>query len=66
MAPVGPAGLATLQPEVGVSTDGDRFSITISAGHGHIGFAARDGGLGQDQGARIGSVTFSGVYGSGN
>ncbi|HEY2834803.1 MAG TPA: hypothetical protein VGJ14_20475 [Sporichthyaceae bacterium] len=66
MAPVGPAGAATLAPEVGVSTDGDRYSITISAGHGHLGFAARDGGLGQDQGARIGSVTFSGVYGNGN
>jgi hypothetical protein len=64
MAPVGPAGIATLQPEVGVSTDGNRYSITISAGHGHLGFAVRDGGLGQDQGMRIGSVTFQGVYGS--
>jgi hypothetical protein len=64
MSAVGPAGIATLQPEVGVSTDGNRYSITISAGHGHLGFAVRDGGLGQDQGMRIGSVTFQGVYGN--
>jgi len=64
MSAVGPAGIATLQPEVGVSTDGDRYSITISAGHGHLGFAVRDGGLGQDQGMRVGSITFQGVYGN--
>jgi hypothetical protein len=64
LAPVGPAGLYTLSPEVGVSTDGNRYSITISAGYGHLGFAVRDGGLGQDQGMRIGSVTFQGVYGN--
>jgi hypothetical protein len=64
LAPVGPAGLYTLKPEVGVSTDGDRYSITISAGYGHLGFAVRDGGLGQDQGMRIGSVTFQCVYGN--
>jgi hypothetical protein len=64
MAPVGPAGLATLQPEVGVSTDGNRYSITISSGHGHLGFAVRQGGLGEDQGMRLGSITFQGVYGN--
>jgi len=61
--PIGPAGAATLAPEVGVSTDGNRYSITISAGHGHFGLDARQGGIGQDQGARFGSVTFQGVYG---
>jgi hypothetical protein len=60
---VGPAGAGTLQPEVGVSTDGGRYSITVSAGHGHLGFNARQGGPGEDQGARFGSITFQGVYG---
>jgi hypothetical protein len=66
LAPVGPAGAATLQPEVGVSTDGNRYSITISSGHGHLGFAVRQGGAGDDQGMRIGSITFQGVYGNNN
>jgi hypothetical protein len=60
---VGPAGAATLAPEVGVSTDGNRYSITISAGHGDLGFAVRQGGLGEDQGMRLGAITFQGVYG---
>jgi hypothetical protein len=61
---VGPAGAATLTPEVGVSTDGNRYSITISAGHGNLGFNARQGGLGEDQGMRLGAITFQGVYGN--
>ncbi len=60
---IGPAGAGTLTPEVGVSTDGGRKSITISAGHGNLGFAAREGTIGGNQGMRIGSVTFQGVYG---
>jgi hypothetical protein len=63
---VGPMGAATLEPEVGVSTDGGRYSITVSAGHGNLGFAARSGGLGQNQEMRLGSVTFQGVYGQNN
>jgi len=63
IAAVGPAGAATLQPEVGVSTDGNRYSITISAGHGNLGLAARAGGLGENQGMRLGAITFQGVYG---
>jgi hypothetical protein len=63
---VGPAGAATLEPEVGTSTDGGRYSITISAGHGNLGFAARQGTLGENQGMRIGSITFQGVYGNNN
>jgi hypothetical protein len=66
LAAVGPAGAATLQPEVGVTTDGNRYSITISAAHGHLGFNARQGTLGDDQGARFGSITFSGSYGNAN
>jgi hypothetical protein len=62
----GPAGAATLKPEVGTSTDGDRFSITISVGHGNIGFAARKGTLGQNQGMRLASITFQGLYGDKN
>ncbi len=62
-APIGPAGAGTLTPEVGVSTDGGRYSITISAGHGNLGFAAREGTIGGNQGMRIASVTFQGVYG---
>ncbi|MGQ0846955.1 MAG: hypothetical protein ACT4QF_22780 [Sporichthyaceae bacterium] len=61
--PVGPIGSQTLKPEVGISTDGGRFSISISAGTGHIGFSAREGTVGQDQGARFGSINFEGVYG---
>ncbi|MGQ0468110.1 MAG: hypothetical protein ACT4QG_22680 [Sporichthyaceae bacterium] len=61
--PIGPIGAGTLTPEVGVTTDGNRYSITISAGHGNLGFAAREGTVGGNQGMRIGSVTFSGVYG---
>jgi hypothetical protein len=63
---IGPIGAATLAPEEGTSTDGDRYSITISAGHGNAGFAARQGTLGQDQGMRIGSITFQGLYGDKN
>jgi hypothetical protein len=63
---VGPAGAGTLTPEVGTSTDGDRYSITISAGHGNLGFAARNGTVGQNQGMRIGSITFQGLYGNAN
>jgi len=59
----GPAGAGTLTPEVGVSTDGGRKSITISAGHGNLGSASRDGTIGMNQGMRIGSVTFQGIYG---
>jgi hypothetical protein len=55
-----------LAPEVGTSTDGDRFSITISVGHGNLGFAARKGTVSQNQGMRIGSITFQGVYGDKN
>jgi hypothetical protein len=62
-APVGPMGAGTLSPEVGVSTDGGRYSISISAGHGNVGLTARDGTAGMYQGARIGSVTFQGIYG---
>gem|GEM_PF-4157910 len=65
-APVGPMGAMTLAPEVGVSTDGGRYSISIAAGSGHLGFAAREGTIGQNQGMRIGSITFEGVYGSAN
>lgn len=65
-APVGPAGIGTLTPEVGVSTDGGRYSITISAGHGNLGFAARSGTIGGNQGMRFGSITFQGVYGQAN
>jgi hypothetical protein len=65
-AAAGPIGAGTLTPEVGTSTDGDRYSITISAGHGNLGFAARQGTLGQNQGARIGSITFQGLYGNAN
>ena len=61
---IGPIGSSTLQPQVGVSTDGGRYSISISAGQGNIGFAVREGGLGQNQGTRFGSVTFEGVYGN--
>lgn len=61
--PVGSIGAGTPTPEVGVTTDGSRYSITISAGHGNLGFAAREGTVGGNQGMRIGSVTFSGVYG---
>ncbi len=60
---IGPMGAGTLTPEVGVSTDGGRYSITISAGHGNFGLTARDGTIGMNQGMRIGSVTFQGVYG---
>jgi hypothetical protein len=63
---IGPMGAATLEPEVGTSTDGGRYSITISAGHGNLGFAARSGTVGQNQEMRIGSVTWQGVYGSNN
>ncbi|MGQ0843224.1 MAG: hypothetical protein ACT4QF_03720 [Sporichthyaceae bacterium] len=63
-APVGPFGAGTLTPEVGVSTDGGRYSITISAGHGVTGLTAREGTAGGRQGMRIGSVTFTGVYGN--
>ncbi len=62
--PVGPVGAGTLTPEVGVSTDGGRYSITISAGHGNFGFAARDGNIGGNQGMRVASITFQGVYGN--
>ncbi len=61
--PVGPIGAQTLEPQVGVSTDGGRYSISISAATGHLGFATREGTLGEDQGARFGSITFEGVYG---
>lgn len=61
--PVGPIGAQTLKPEVGVSTDGGRFSISISAATGNIGFAAREGTIGQNQGARFGSINFEGQYG---
>jgi hypothetical protein len=61
--PVGPAGAGTLKPEVGVSTDGGRYSITISSGHGNLGFAAREGTIGGNQGLRVAAVTFQGVYG---
>ncbi len=61
---VGPIGAQTLAPQVGVSTDGGRYSISISAATGNLGFAVREGGLGQNQGARFGSITFEGVYGS--
>lgn len=61
--PVGAFGAGTLEPEVGVSTDGNRYSITISAGQGYTGFAAREGTVGERQGMRIGSITFQGVYG---
>lgn len=62
--PVGPVGAGTLTPEVGVSTDGGRYSITISAGHGNFGFAAREGTIGENQGMRVASITFQGVYGN--
>jgi hypothetical protein len=62
--PVGPIGAKTLSPEVGVSTDGGRYSISISSATGNIGFAVREGGLGQNQGARFGSITFEGMYGN--
>ncbi|MGQ0844288.1 MAG: hypothetical protein ACT4QF_09135 [Sporichthyaceae bacterium] len=62
--PVGPAGAGTLTPEVGVSTDGGRYSITISAGHGNFGFAAREGTIGENQGMRVAAITFQGVYGN--
>jgi hypothetical protein len=68
LAAAGPAGVATLIPEVGV-TPGDRYSITISAGHANLGLAAPPwwhdprlppptGALGRNQGIRIGSITF--------
>ncbi|MGQ0465171.1 MAG: hypothetical protein ACT4QG_07585 [Sporichthyaceae bacterium] len=62
--PVGPAGAGTLTPEVGVSTDGGRYSITISAGHGNVGVAAREGTIGENQGMRVASITFQGIYGN--
>lgn len=61
---VGPIGSSVLTPEVGVSTDGGRYSITLSAAQGYIGFAAREGTIGQQQGMRSGATTFQGVYGA--
>jgi hypothetical protein len=61
--PVGPNGAQTLKPQVGLSTDGGRFSISISSAVGWTGAAAREGTAGQEQGARFGSVTFEGIYG---
>lgn len=62
-APIGPLGAGTLTPEVGVAANSGRYSITVSAGHGNFGLTARDGTVGMNQGMRIGSVTFTGVYG---
>ena len=64
LAALGPAGLQLLAPTVGTSTDGDRYAITAPTVAGHFGLAARQGTVGQDQGIRFGSVTFSGVYGN--
>jgi hypothetical protein len=63
-APIGPVGAGTLTPEVGVSIDGGRYSITISAAYGYAGLAAREGTVGNRQQARYGSITFTGVYGN--
>jgi hypothetical protein len=63
---VGPFGARTLAPSVGVSTDGDRYSINIAAFAGHLGLVARKGTIGQFAEARYGSITFQGVYGDHN
>ncbi|HEX3826210.1 MAG TPA: hypothetical protein VHV82_02945 [Sporichthyaceae bacterium] len=63
---VGPIGARTLEPSVGVSTDGGRYSINIAAFAGHLGFQARKGTIGQFAEARYGSITFQGVYGDQN
>jgi hypothetical protein len=59
---VGPNGVGTLTPEVGVTSEGGRYSITISAGHGNFGLTSRDGTVGGNQGMRVGAVTFSGAF----
>jgi hypothetical protein len=61
--PVGTAGAGTLVPEVGTSIDNGRFTISISAGHVRLGVSAREGTAGGNQIGRVGSVTFTGVYG---
>jgi hypothetical protein len=63
LTPVGPIGIATLTPEVGVSTGSGSYGITISIGHGNLGLALRDGTIGGNQGIRFGSVSFEGFYG---
>lgn len=62
--PAGPIGSTVLLPEVGVSTDGGRYSITISAAQGYAGSTAREGTAGERAGMRFGSVTFTGIYGN--
>ncbi len=44
---VGPIGARTLAPSVGVSTDGDRYSINIAAFAGHLGLRCPQGNIGQ-------------------
>jgi hypothetical protein len=73
LSAAGPAGAATLIPEVGVAPGDRRYSITISAGHANLGpIAARwwpdsrtpppTSTLGRNHGIRIGSITFQGRY----
>jgi hypothetical protein len=63
LAALGPYGFTLLAPQVGKTTDGNYFAITAPVIQGKAGLHLRDGTIGQEQGLRFGSVTFSGVYG---
>jgi hypothetical protein len=64
LAALGPLGLSLLALHVGTSTDGGRYAITAPVIQGKAGLKVREGTVGQEQGLRFGSVTFSGVYGN--
>jgi hypothetical protein len=63
LAAIGTFGLWMLAPQVGVSTDGGRYSISAPVILARSGIEARKGTVGHDQGIRFGSTTFTGVYG---
>jgi hypothetical protein len=63
LATLGTFGLWILAPQVGKSVDGGRYSISAPVVLGRTGLEARSGTVGHDQGMRLGSTTFTGVYG---
>jgi hypothetical protein len=58
--PVGPAGLQILAPQVYPDQDTGRLTITAPAVAGNVGLTARAGTAGQDSGARLAAVTWTG------
>ncbi|MBA3742236.1 hypothetical protein [Sporichthya sp.] len=59
-AAFGPAGLQILSPQVYPDQDNGRMTITAPAAAGNLGFASRNGTLGENFGARFASITWTG------